>query len=112
VTAPTAADRQGDKLAGWLSQYLFEHMCAEWDFRLGDGSHWELVADEDLAELGYTGDTSDLLVLKNVVTGECFEVDLEPFARPVPTREEFARRAEMAAASERIIASWRAEQAS
>jgi hypothetical protein len=89
-----------------IGGYLFEHFCSEYDFTFA-GERYELVSDEDLTELGYTGDTSDLLVLRHLGSGACFEVNLEAFARPVPTREEFAARAAMAARSAEIIASWK-----
>jgi hypothetical protein len=88
-----------------IGGYLFEHFCSEYDFTFA-GEKYELVSDEDLTVLGYTGDTSDLLILRHTASGACFEVDLEAFARPVPTREESARQAQIAAQSERIIAGW------
>jgi hypothetical protein len=111
MTTATAADNAAFMLGVRVGGYLFQHMCDEYDFTLA-GERWELADDEDLKTLGYTGDTSDLLVLRHVESGACFEVDVEAFARPVPTTEEFARRAEMADISQQLIASWRKKQAS
>jgi hypothetical protein len=107
VSTPGDAHALGTDVGDWL----FDHLCGEWDFRFG-GERWELLGDGALQALGYEADENgcvrDVLVLRRERDGACFEIALEAFAQPVPAREVLAARAAAAAQSRQITAGWEA----
>ena len=77
------AFRERNRLAGQISQYLFEEWCSSiGDFRFG-GQKYRVAYDEDYEELGYGDDPDNPLLIRRESDGTWFEVELEANVHPV-----------------------------